>query len=266
VKVAEKTSVPMSTMQPTPTPQPTPESSSNETAKEPTSSPSPQPVAGSSDSGGSWLKKSQTWLKNNWKGFLAWLIPVFISVGVLVTTWQFNTAQDRQIAQLQRTTPTGQINTITPYKPTPGVPAAPITDVRSYPFISQQIQNVSGQAWNIPDNGDLFVVVHNYGGRSQSQTETPSRYFLTPADITFGTSDDAQAWNAPAVYFGPSKAPSTTTSYRLTLYFCNSVDSAQINIVLNKKTNGIEAKRIAGFTFLSYPSCTQLDSVFVQRK
>lgn len=251
-------------MQPTPTPQPKSESSGNETAKEPT--PSSQPVAESSDNEGSWLKKRQIWLKNNWKGFLAWLIPVFISVGVLVTTWQFNTAQDRQIAQLQRTTPTGQINTITPYKPAPGTSAAPITDVRSYPFISQQIENVSGQAWNIPDNGDLFVVVHNYGGRSQSQTETPSRYFLTPANLMFGKSDDAQVWNAPAVYFGSSKAPSTVTSYRLTLYFCNSVDSAQISLVLSKKTNGIEANRIAGFTFLSYPSCTQLDSVFVQRK
>jgi hypothetical protein len=258
----------MSTNQSISTPEPASELWGDGTATKPPSS--PQPTTDSSGNKDSWFKKRRIWLrkwlKKNWKGFVAWLIPVFISVGVLVTTWQFNSLQARQIAQLQRTTPTGLISTITPYEPGPGVSNAPIANVRNDPFIPQQIENMSGQAWNVPDNGELFLVVHNYGGRYQNQVEKQSRYFLTPVNVTFGTSDDAQTWNAPGVYFGGPNAPSTSTSYRLTLYFCNSVDSAQIFSVLNKKTNGIEANRNAGFTSLSYPSCTQLDSIFVQRK
>jgi hypothetical protein len=258
----------MSTNQPISAPEPTSESSGDGTAAKPT--PSPQPTAHSSDNHDSWFKKRRIWLrqwlKKNWKESTAWLISVFISAAVLVTTWQFNSLQERQIAQLQRTTPTGQINTITAYHPGPGVPDAPITDVRNDPFIPQQIENISGQVWNVPDNGELFVDVHNYGERYQNQTETQSRYFLTLANIAYGTSDEAVTWKAPGVYFGGPGAPSSSTGYRLTLYFCNSVDSAQIDIVLNKKTHGIELDRNAGFASLPYPSCTQLDSIFVQRR
>jgi hypothetical protein len=204
----------------------------------------------------------------SWYKVGAWLIPILISLGALSVSIasysgqssarKLDNEQSQQIIELQRTTPTGQITGMVPYHPSSGEKA--IANIRRNPLIFQQIYGLRGRALNIPDNGDLFIVVHNYGQRTSSFSETYSRFFLTPVNLTFGRSTVNQNWEAPGVYIGSKSAPTSVVSYRLSLYFCNSADSQKISIALQS-----EANRNAGLSSLPYPSCRQLDSIFVRR-
>jgi|ERR1035438_827700 hypothetical protein len=213
-----------------------------------------------------WLKKAHR--KIAWDKFGAWFATTVISVCALLVSMygcsaensarKLNNEQAQQIAELQKTTPTGQIARLVPYHPSRGL--ATITRVRHNPLVLEQIYNLYGRASDIPDNGDLYIVVHNYGERTSTFNETHSRFYLTQVDLMFGASPVDQSWEAPGVYIGGESASSSVASYRLSLYFCDSVDSEKISEALRN-----QADRNAGLLSLPYPSCRQLDTIFVRR-
>jgi hypothetical protein len=159
-----------------------------------------------------------------------------------------NLAQIQQIQALERTTPTGEITSMTANQPKGS--DSRVGGLRQDPLLRQQIYDLSGVAYNVPDNGTLFVFVHDY---------SLGRYFIN--DASPGLSSGSRLdWSADNVYIGGQTPPSETLSYRVTLYFCNSVDANAINsqhALLSVLNNGLKE--------LSYPSCRQLDSIFVRR-
>ena len=201
--------------------------------------------------------------------FVAWFITTTVSTVALVLAILalqeqhpaevLSQDQIQQLMELQRTNPTGTITAITPYQGH-SVGKAVIKDVRDDPLLPDQIGNLGGSASNVPANGDLFVVVHSYGGRTSGLEDTPSLYFFTPVTPLFGTSVVNQRWLAPGVYFGGKVAPTTVTFYGVSLYFCDSPDSALIFAAIANPV-----KQNAGFLTMPYPSCKQLDSIFVRR-
>jgi hypothetical protein len=191
---------------------------------------------------------------------LGWIVTTGIALAGLVvaleveaSTKTLSNAQTQQIKQLERATPTGTIVKLIPYHPLPGH-AAPVTDVRHDPVLTQQVYNVYGTASNIPDNGGLFMVIHFYGERLTPFNREAPQFFLVPALPGFD-----QRWKAAGIYIG-TKSPPKAESYRLSLYFCNSVDSEKIFAAIKKSR-----VKNYGLPYLSYPSCKQLDSIFVRR-
>ena len=138
----------------------------------------------------SWFKKA--WSKAKIPALvIAWLITTGISVWALIvaipgadaarSSQKLNEEQSNQIMELQRITPTGAITAIVPYQ-SGSYNRIAIKDIRHNPVVPGQINDISGDAENVPDNGDLFMVVHNYGRRTNQLAEKPSLYFITPVN------------------------------------------------------------------------------------
>lgn len=202
--------------------------------------------------------------KVNWK-FLGWVATTVISLGALgisIFTYfagaparELTRDQIQQIIELERATPTGQITGMIPYRPTSHPHA--ISNIRDYPVVFQQIYSMSIRANHIPDNGQLFIVVHSYGQAITSY----SRFYPIQAHLVFGVGAVDQKWEAMA-YIGPGSAPGAAPqTYRVSLYFCNSLDSEKISNAMLKRAN-----RNYGLLDLNYPSCRELDSIFVRRE
>lgn len=215
------------------------------------------------------LSKLSKWFKENWKIIAVvagWVITTVISVvalvvaipgyGDAVSATKLSNEQSAQIIRLELSTPTGEIAEIVPHDQGH---ATAVTGVRRDPFIPQQINDLSGAAQNVPDNGDLFVVVHNYGTTTTHLQDIPSLYFITPANQS-GADTANEEWKSPGVYIGGPDASTPRKYYRITLYFCDSRDSAAISIALRNEVN-----RNKGFPSFPYSSCNQLDSIFVRR-
>lgn len=166
--------------------------------------------------------------------------------------------QSQQITELQATTPVGKITSMVAYRPSGHMPA--VTGIRNDPVLQQRIYDLSGTASNVPDNGSLFMVIHDYGQLTQYfNNPSTSNFYIT--NVTLSSKNDIdQFWHANGVFIGESSTPDTPLSYRLTLYFCNSIDAAKIEDVTKSSTAGN-----FGLPSLPYPSCVQLDSIFVTR-
>jgi len=206
---------------------------------------------------------------------LGWLVTTLIASGAL---WDSNKAytaqqatykaekateklaneQSQQIAALLRTTPTGEITSIAAYRASGRLTT--IANVRNNPFLHQQIYDLSGVVSDIPYNGALFMVVHDYGQPASSLSNPSNHYYVTPVTLSDKGNADQQ-WKASQVYIGQRSAPKTALSYRLTLYFCNSADTGKIMAAISSS-----AVQNFGLQSFPYPSCKQLDSIFVTRK
>lgn len=164
--------------------------------------------------GKKWSKFS-SWFRKHWKTtalVIAWFATTSLSVAALVvaipgygaanSAKKLNEEQSQQIIELQRTTPTGEITSIVPYQQRPNGSNA-VKDVRQNPFVPQEINNVYGLAQNVPDDGDLFMVVHNYGTRTTHLQDIPSLYYVTPVNQSFGASTVDERWESPGVYIEP---------------------------------------------------------------
>lgn len=186
----------------------------------------------------------------------AWAVTTCIS---LVALW-LAYPQHQQLADLQRTNPTARIDSIT-RQGTDLSDTATVTDVEDNPFVPQRIVDIRGAAHNVPDNGDLFIVLHSYGARQAgTKSDIQSKFFFTPANLTFGATVNDQQWIAPAVYIGEDRSPKEEASYRVSLYFCNSTDSGAIH----RNISDLRA-RDKGLDSIPGSSCKQLDSIFVRR-
>jgi hypothetical protein len=195
---------------------------------------------------------------------LGWTVTTLIALGGWVVSglgyWaqqKVDNEQNQQIAELQQTTPTGEITRMTAYR-TSGQQFT-ITNIRNDPVLRQQVYNVSGEASDVPDNGTLFMVVHDYGQPTPMLDDPGNHYYITPVTL-YGKSDADQTWEDSQVYIGESSAPRTALSFRLTLYFCDSVDAEEIMGVISRPT-----VLNYGLRSFPYPSCKQLDSIFVIR-
>lgn len=202
-----------------------------------------------------------------WKIFwyvLGWVVTTLISLITVVVAYRtlqtglpaskLSQDQIQQLINLQKATPTGQITAMTPYPPSRHAQA--ISNIRQDPFVFQQVYSLSIRANHIPDNGQLFIMVHVYG-----QTTGPySTFYPTQVNLVFGKQPINQNWKAPRVYLGTPSAPKSTETYRVSLYFCNSLDSVKLSKAANSPH-----KRNYGLRYLNYPSCRQLDSIFVRR-
>jgi hypothetical protein len=197
---------------------------------------------------------------------LAWLATTLIAAAALGVSIKGCSAQDaaatlaneqaQQISELQKTTPTGNITSMVPYRPSKRQP--PIAPRKS-PVLQQEIYNLSGTASNVPDNGTLFMVVHDYGQPKPYFSNSFNYYYITDVTLYYNGSVE-ESWKADGVYIGGASAPSAPLSYRLTLYFCNSVDAEKIVAATQSST-----VQNYGLRSLPYPSCKQLDSIFVTR-
>lgn len=165
--------------------------------------------------------------------------------------------QSQQIIELQKTTPMGEITRMTLYGHTGN--KSVVANLRNDPMLRQRIYSVTGTASDVPDNGNLFMVVHEYVTPTSAFNFTQYPYFITGVTL-YGKSTEDQNWEAGEVYIGKQSAPNAQVSYRLTLYFCNSVDSAKI--IAATQSNAAQAY---GVSSLPYPSCKQLDSIFIIR-
>jgi hypothetical protein len=199
-----------------------------------------------------WLKISG-WPVTNIIAFIS-VIIAFIAVAI---SFEQYSAQRSQIAALQRTTPTGEITGMTAYR-TSGRQLT-ITNMRNDPVLRQQIYDLSGVASDVPDNGNLFMVAHEYGQLTTGLNDPSNHYYITPVPLQ-GKSDTDQYWNVSEVYIGERSAPDSSSSFRLTLYFCDSVDAEEI-----VKAISSTAVDKYGLLSLPYSSCKQLDSIFVTR-
>ena len=112
---------------------------------------------------------------------------------------------------------------------------------------------------NVPDNGSLFMVVHDYGQPEPYFSTSFNYYYIVDATLYYSGSAE-ENWKADGVYIGTVSAPSVPLSYRLTLYFCGSVDAEKM--VAASQSSTIQNY---GLRSLPYPSCKQLDSIFVTR-
>jgi hypothetical protein len=196
------------------------------------------------------------WIVTTAMAVLALLVSVFGQWEQL-SAKKLADEQRQQIAELQKTTPVGEITGIAAYHP--GKHQHPITSIRDYPVLPQQIYDLSGVSSDVPDNGSLFMVVHDYGQPTPFFSNPSAHFFITHVTL-YSKNDTHQYWKADGVYIGGQSAPEKPLSYRLTLYFCNSVD-AQKMVVATR----IRAARNIGLPYLRYPSCKQLDSIFVTR-
>jgi hypothetical protein len=193
--------------------------------------------------------------KKKWKHSVEtakWVVPIAIAlVAAVIAVLQFY-EQSQQIAALQRTTPTGEMTGMTVYHNSGRQPA--VLNFRDAPVLRQQIYTLHGTTSNVPDDGSLFMVIHDYGKLSQGLSDPGIDYYITPV-----TPSGINNWSTN-VYIGEKTAPKVALSYRLTLYFCNSIDAAKILAVTRSK-----AIRNRGLSSLPYPSCKQLDSIFVTK-
>ena len=197
---------------------------------------------------------------------LTWLATTLVAVAGLVISIKGYSAQDKtatlateqtqQISELQKTTPTGNITGMIPYRPSKRQP--PIA-VRKNPVLQQEVYNLSGTALNVPDNGSLFMVVHDYG-QPQSYFGNSFNYYYIVGVTLYYSGSAEENWKADGVYIGAVSAPSVPLSYRLTLYFCGSVDAEKMVAASQSST-----VQNYGLRSLPYPSCKQLDSIFVTR-
>jgi len=203
----------------------------------------------------------------SWAKFLAWFVTPAIAAAALTVSIYGCSAQEsakkladeqrQQIAELQKTTPVGEITGMAAYHPRK--PQPPITNIRSDPVLRQQIYDLSGVSSDVPDNGSLFMVVHDYGQPTPFFSDPSAHFFITHITL-YSKSGTNQYWKAQGVYIGAQPAPENPLSYRLTLYFCNSVDAEKIVVATRTR-----AARNFGLPSLPYPSCKQLDSIFVTR-
>jgi hypothetical protein len=189
---------------------------------------------------------------------LAWSVTTFITGAAVAISFLQYSEQRSQIAALQRTTPTGEITGMTAYRTSARQPT--ITNMRNDPELRQQIYDLSGVASDVPDNGNLFMVVHEYGQPTAGLNDPSNHYYITPVPLQ-GKSDTDQYWNASGVYIGERSVPNAPLSFRLTLYFCDSIDAGKI-------MKAISSTAVVNYGLLSlpYPSCKQLDSIFVTRE
>lgn len=203
-----------------------------------------------------------------WKAaqVVGWIVTTFVALGALYVARtsansanRLNDAQSQQIMRLEKTTPTATITEMVPYDSS-RTHTPVLTNVRRDPTLQQQIYNMYGTASNVPDNGNLFIDIHFYGERITDFNQGAPQFYLVPVRLKFGKSVVAQRWEAAGVYIGAKAPPSNVTTYRLSLYFCNSIDSKKIFTAIKKP-----AIKNYGFRYLSYPSCKQLDSIFVRR-
>lgn len=201
--------------------------------------------------------------KVNWK-LVGGVVTILISLAALVVSIytlvvgaparKLTQDQIQQIIDLERATPTGQITAMIPYRPTSHPHA--ILNVRGDPLVFQQVYSLSVRANHVPDNGNLFIIVHNYGQSAASY----SRFYAIEVHVVFGKGAVGQNWKAKMVYIGPRSAPGSPQTYRVRLYFCNSLDSEKISHAMRERAN-----QNYGLLYLNYPSCRQLDSIFVRR-
>jgi hypothetical protein len=204
----------------------------------------------------------------SWPKVLAWFVTTFIAAAALAVSVYGHSAQEsakkladeqsQQIAELQKTTPVGEITGMAAYHPRKQQP--PITGIRHDPVLRQQIYDLSGVSSDVPDNGSLFMVVHDYGQPTPFFSDPSAHFFITHVTLYSKRSGTNQYWKSDGVYIGKKSAPKNPLSYRLTLYFCNSVDAEKILMASHSR-----AARNFGLRSLPYPSCKQLDSIFVTR-
>jgi hypothetical protein len=192
-----------------------------------------------------------------WLLILGWSVTTLIACGAVAISFRQYSAQQNQIAALQRTTPTGEITSMTAYRISGRQPT--VTNMRNDPVLRQQIYYLSGVASDVPDNGSLFMVVHEYNESAAGINDPSNHYYITPVPLG-GKSDTDQYWKGAEVYIGERSAPETPLSFRLTLYFCDSIDAEKI-----MKVTSSTAVINYGLPSLPYPSCKQLDSIFVMR-
>src|SRR6266542_1907449 len=172
------------------------------------------------------------------------------------STTRLNDKQSARLNALERTTPVGKIKSISKFQTEPQA-SGNLNETDNYPFVPQQIVDLRGTSKTVPDNGDLWIVLHQYSNReSGTLVESSSLYYFTPANLLYGTSVVDQSWIAPGVSVGPSETPSEEASYRISLYFCSSSDSATIAGKLKNKK-----QRNAGLISIPGSSCKQLDSI-----
>jgi len=192
-----------------------------------------------------------------WLLILGWSITTLIAFGAVAISFKQYSVQQSQIAALQRTTPTGEITSMTAYRTSGSQPT--VTNIRNDPVLRQQIYYLSGVASDVPDNGSLFMVVHEYNQEAAGINDPSNHYYITPVPLG-GKSDTDQYWKGAEVYIGEHSTPKAPLSFRLTLYFCDSIDAEKI-----MKAISSSAVINFGIPSLPYPSCEQLDSIFVMR-
>jgi hypothetical protein len=203
----------------------------------------------------------------SWAKVMAWLVTTAIAAAALILSVDGRSAQEsakkladeqsQQITELQKTTPVGEITGMAAHHPQKHLPS--ITNIRNNPVLGQQIYDLSGVSSDVPDNGSLFIVVHDYGQPTLFFSDPPAHFFITHVTL-YGKSGANQHWKAGGVYIGGQSVPKHPVSYRLTLYFCNSVDAEKMVVATRAR-----AARNSGLRSLPYPSCKQLDSIFVTR-
>jgi len=201
---------------------------------------------------------------SRWLIILAWSVTTIMALGGGVVSvlgylaqQKVDNEQSQQIAELQQTTPTGEITRMIAYRKSGHEPT--ITNVRNDPVLRQQVYNLSGVASDVPDNGAIFMVVHDYGLPTLGVDDPSNHYYVTPV-TPLPTNNADQPWKGLGVYIGEKSAPETALTFRLTLYFCGSVDAEKIS-----EATGRAAVLNYGLRSFPYPSCKQLDSIFVIR-
>jgi hypothetical protein len=212
----------------------------------------PDRPEGNKDQG---LSRRQTML--GWATTLIALCALVVSILGYRVQLKSDNEQNQQIAELQQTTPTGEITGMTAYRTSGHQPT--ITNLRNDPVLQQQIYSLSGVASDVPDNGTMYMVVHDYGQPTPGLEDPSNHYYVTPV-TPFPTSNADQSWKDPRVYIGEKSAPKTALIFRLTIYFCDSVDAEKIS-----EATGSTAVINYGLRSFPYPSCKQLDSIFVIR-
>ena len=185
-----------------------------------------------------------------WSSFFALAVSV-LSYQAEAPARKLTQDQIQGIIDLQRSTPKGRISAIRPH----GRPDA-VSNMRRDPSILQQVYTVNVTADHIPDNGQLFIMVHNYGQGSGPY----ARFFPTQVKLIFRKAPVGRYWRAGTVYMGLPASPKRTQTYRVSLYLCNSRDAARIT-----HANATRHAQNYGLQFLRYPSCQELDSIFVRR-
>jgi hypothetical protein len=192
-----------------------------------------------------------------WILILSWSVTTFIAFGAVAISFEQYSVQRNQIAALQRTTPSGEITSMIAYRTSGSQPT--VTNMRNDPVLRQQTYYLSGTASDIPDNGSLFMVVHEYNVAAAGINDPSNHYYITAVSLG-GKSDADQYWKRAEVYIGENSTPKTPLNFRVTLYFCDSIDAEKI-------TKAISSTAVVnyGLPSLPYPSCKQLDSIFVMR-
>ena len=160
-----------------------------------------QPDKSKSGHDRSWKKKIEDispWLK-----VAGWVITTAIAFTALWLSIMGQSAEEAtktlanqqslQITELQKTTPMGEITRMTFYGHTGN--KSVIANLRNDPILRQRIYNVAGTASDVPDNGNLFMVVHEYGTPTSSFNFTQYPFFITGVTL-YGTSIEDQNWGS----------------------------------------------------------------------